>query len=98
MVYFFCKVNFKTSLYPQTSTQEAELLNLGGNLVFCKGQFSRFTYTMIETLISAVTEETRRYLFNAYEPFNFDFVLKKTLVITTNLTDPESVPGLIQYF
>ena len=53
---------------------------------------------MIETLISAVTEETRRYLFNAYEPFNFDFVLKKTLVITTNLTDPESVPGLIQYF
>ena len=29
----------------------------------------------IETLISAVTEETRRYLLNAYEPFNFDFVL-----------------------
>ena len=45
-------------------------------------------------LISAVTEETRRYLFNAYEPFNFDFVLKKTLVITTNLTNPESAPGL----
>ena len=29
----------------------------------------------IETLISAVTEETRRYLFNIYEPFNFDFEL-----------------------
>ena len=67
MVYFLCKVNFKTSLYPQTSTYNAKLLYLTGNLVFCKGWFSRFA--------SAVTEETRRYLFNAYEPFNFDFVL-----------------------
>ena len=43
-------------------------------------------------LISVVTEETRLYLFNAYEPFSFNFVfwlLKKTLVITTNLTNPE---------
>ena len=53
---------------------------------------------MIETLISAVTEETRRYLFNAYEPFNFDFVLKKTLVITTNLTNPETAPDILIIF
>ena len=26
-------------------------------------------------MISAVTEETRRYLFNTYELLNFDFVL-----------------------
>ena len=26
-------------------------------------------------LISVVTEETRPYLFNAYEPFSFNFVL-----------------------
>ena len=26
-------------------------------------------------LISTVTEETRLYLFNTYEPFNFNFVL-----------------------
>ena len=45
-------------------------------------------------MISAVTEETRRYLLHAYEPFNFDFVLKKTLVITTNLTNPESAPEM----
>ena len=53
---------------------------------------------MIETLISAVTEETRRYLFNAYEPFNFDLVLKKTLVITTNLTNPETAPDILIIF
>ena len=46
-------------------------------------------------LISAVTEETRRYLLDAYEPFNFDFVLKKMLVITTNLTNPESAPAAV---
>ena len=42
------------------------------------------------------TEGTRRYLLNAYEPFNFDFVLlivEKTLVITTNLTNPEPAPA-----
>ena len=34
-----------------------------------------------------VTEEARRYLPNAYEPFNFDFVLLviEKDVITTNL-------------
>ena len=47
---------------------------------------------MNRNVISAVTEEIRRYLLHAYEPFNFDFVLKKTLVITTNLTNPESAP------
>ena len=47
----------------------------------------------METLISAVTEKTRLYLFNAYEPFNFNFlllVIEKTLVVTTNLSKPES--------
>ena len=29
----------------------------------------------IELLISAVTEEARLYLFKAYEPFNFNFLL-----------------------
>ena len=29
----------------------------------------------IETLISVLTEETKLYLFNAYEPFNCNFVL-----------------------
>ena len=51
------------------------MLNLAENLVFFKGRFSRFAYTMIETLISAVAEETRLYLFNANEPFNFNLVL-----------------------
>ena len=40
-----------------------------------------------------VTEETRLYLFNAYEPFNSNFVLlvnEKTLVTAANLTNPES--------
>ena len=44
-------------------------------------------------LIPAATEETRLYLFNAYELFSFNFVLlvsEKTLVITSNLTNPES--------
>ena len=44
-------------------------------------------------LISVVTEETRFYLFNAYEPFSFNsccWLLKKTLIITTNLTNTES--------
>ena len=49
---------------------------------------------MIETLISAVAEVTRLYLFKANEPFNFNFVLivieKDTLVNTTNLTSPKS--------
>ena len=46
MVYILCKVNFKKSLYPQTSNKDAELLNLIENLVFGKGRFSRFAYTM----------------------------------------------------
>ena len=29
----------------------------------------------IEMLISVVTEETKLYLLNAYEPFSFNFVL-----------------------
>ena len=45
-------------------------------------------------MISAVTEVTRLYLFNANEPLNFYFVLivieKDTLVNTTNLTSPKS--------
>ena len=44
-------------------------------------------------LIPVATEETRLYLFNAYELFSFNFVLlvsEKTLVITTKLTNPES--------
>ena len=48
-----------------------------------------------------VTEETRRYLPSAYEPFNFDFVLlviAKDVVITTNLTKPESASDHNLYF
>ena len=40
-----------------------------------------------------VTEGTRLYLFNTYEPFNSNFVLlvnEKTLVTAANLTNPES--------
>ena len=49
-------------------------------------------------LISLVTEETRLYLFNAYELFSFNFVL---LVIEKdvshpNLTNPESTSVTIQ--
>ena len=44
--YFICKVNFKKSLYSRTSTYDAELLNLAKNLVFYKGWFSRFVYTI----------------------------------------------------
>ena len=41
-------------------------------------------------LISVVTEETRPYLFNAYKPFTFNFVLLVIGkdVIMTNLTNP----------
>ena len=63
------------SRYPQTSTLGSELLNLAENLVFCKGRFSRFTYTMSNNVVSAAADETRLYLFNANEPFNFNFVL-----------------------
>ena len=63
------------SLYLQTSTLDPELLNLAENLVFCKGRFSRFTYTMSNNVVSAAADETRLYLFNANEPFNFNFVL-----------------------
>ena len=91
MVYFLRKVNLKKPLYPQTSALDAELLNFTEDLVFCKGGFSSFAYTMNRNI--TVTEETRLYLFNAYEPFNSNFVLlvnKKTLVTTTNLNNPES--------
>ena len=91
MVYSLRKVNLKKPLYPQTSALDAELLNFTEDLVFCKGGFSSFAYTMNRNI--TVTEETRLYLFNAYEPFNSDFVLlvnKKTLVTTTNLNNPES--------
>ena len=37
-----------------------------------------------ETLISAVTEEIRRYMAKVQEPFNFDFVL---LVVEKDTTD-----------
>ena len=66
----------------------------GHGMFSVKVSFHVLYILWIETLISVVTEETRRYLFNAYEPFNFDFVLKKTLVITTNLTNPESAPAI----
>ena len=91
MVYSLRKVNLKKPLYPQTSALDAELLNFTEDLVFCKGGFSSFAYTMNRNI--TVTEETRLYLFNAYEPFNSNFVLlvnKKTLVTTTNLNNPES--------
>ena len=45
------------------------------NLFSVKVGFYLLHILWIETLISAVTEETILYLFNAYEPFNFDFVL-----------------------
>ena len=51
------------SLYPQTSTLDSELLNLALHIPW------------IKTLISTVAKETRLYLFNANEPFNFDFLL-----------------------
>ena len=54
---------------------EAEQLSLTENLVFCKGWFSHFTYTMIKKLISVVTEETRLYLFHAYKLSSFNFLL-----------------------
>ena len=85
MVYSLRKVNLKKPLYPQTSTLDAELLNFTEDLVFCKGGFSSFAYTMNRNI--TVTEETRLY------PFNSNFVLlvnKKTLVTTTNLNNPES--------
>ena len=62
------------------------------NLVFYKGRFSRFTYTINRKVDFRCTEETRLYLFHAYELSSFNFVLlvmEKTLVITTNLTNPE---------
>ena len=89
MVYFICKVNLNKSLYPRTLAYDSELPNLVENLVLCKNRSSWFACTM-KTLISAVAEESRLDIFNEYEPFNFNFVLlflKKTLVITTNLTN-----------
>ena len=44
----------------------------------------------MKTLVLAVVEESGLDIFNEYEPRNLDFVLlflKKTLVITTNLTN-----------
>ena len=79
------------------------------NVVLCKDRSSWFAGTM-KTLISAVAEESRLDIFNEYEPLNFNFVLlflKKTLVITTNLTNyltrssrPEvfCVKGLLRNF
>ena len=53
------------------------------------------------TLISADTEENRIFLFDAYEPFNFNFVLvvieKDAPLIRTNLTNPESVSDINIY-
>ena len=62
-----------------------------------KASFHVFPVLCTETFISAVNEQARRYLFNAYEPFNFDFellVVEKDVVITTNLTNPESLPDI----
>ena len=59
------------------------------NLVLCKGRSSWFACTM-KTMISAVAKESRLDIFNEYESFNFNFVLlflKKTLAITTNMTN-----------
>ena len=55
----------------------------------------------METLISAVTKETRLYLVIAYEPFyliSCCWLLNKTLVITTNLTNPESASASLLIF
>ena len=101
MVHFLCKVNFKTSLYPQSSTWDAELLNLTGNLVFYKGRFSCFAYTMNRNVDFSCTEETRRYPFNAVNRLILIlccWLLKKALVITTNLTNPESASAFIYFF
>ena len=65
MVHFLCRLNFKISLYPQTYTQDAELLNLVENLVVFKGWFSRFAYAMNKNVDTSV---------NAYEPFNLNLV------------------------
>ena len=56
---------------------------------------------MNRTLISAVPEETRRYLFNASERLILIlccWLLEKTLVITTDLTKPESAPEKSNHF
>ena len=95
MVYFLCKVNFKTSLYSQTSTEDAELLNSAGNLVFFKGRFSRFDILRIETLISAVMKKLDVICLthmNRLILILCCWLLKKTLVITTSLTNPECAP------
>ena len=63
----FSETCWKTLPYPQ----DAELLNLTENLGFCKDRFSGFAYTMI----SAVAEETRLYLFNANKLISSNFVL-----------------------
>ena len=65
MVYYLCKVKFKTFLYPQTSASDAKLLNWLEVYFSVKGGFHVLYMLWIETLISAVSEETRRgYLFN----------------------------------
>ena len=61
------------------------------NLVFCVDRSSCFACIM-KILISAVAEESRLDIFDENEPC---CLLKKTLVITTNLTNPESVSGII---
>ena len=53
----------------------AELLCLTGNLVYFKGRFSRFAYTMKRNVDFSCSEETRHYMVKVQEPFNFDFVL-----------------------
>ena len=45
----------------------------------------------MKILISAVAEESRLDIFDENEPYR---LLKKTLVITTNLTNPESASGI----
>ena len=92
MVYFLCKINFNKSLYPRTFTYDAEPPNLVESLVFCKDG-------------SSVLHALWKHWFQLLQK-NLDFIyltninlliliscfclLKKTLVITTNLTNPES--------
>ena len=53
---------------------DVDLLNLTENSVSVKAGFQVLHVLWIEMFISAGTEETRLYIFKAYEPFNFNFM------------------------
>ena len=70
---------------------------LAENLIFCKGRFSRFAYSMKRSFRLLLKKPDFIYLTQVSRLILISccWLLKKTLVITANLINLESAPAVI---